>query len=224
MNQPIAFQSLIGREIPPLPEPLIPRMFDLFEVARGMRVRPDLARLWRQASVTQFPTLGFSAVAVGALAMEFDVQRPSDRARMAEWLRSGRGTMSRRVADFLRGSDFASPRAVREMQELASDRGGDLLDRLENLNERPDYVQRWVARHERGAVEAIRTVLYLIGGRDLDADIFSLCRVIDNAHARKRALIAEPTESWPDEGEGPPHDEHWSWYKHDWLWPINRLP
>jgi hypothetical protein len=218
MSQPIAFQSLIGREIPPLPEPLIPRMPDLFEVARGMRVRPDLARLWRQASVTQFPTLRFSAVAVGALAMEFDVQRLSDRARMAEWLRSGRGTMSCRVADFLRGSDFASPRAVREMQELALDRGGDLLDRLENLNGRPDYVQRWVARHERGAVESIRTVLYLIGGRDLDADCLSLCDEIDALYAQKRALIAEPSLR----GTEPPESE--GWWERDWLWPINRLP
>ena len=213
MSQPIAFQSLIERPLPPLPEQIVPRLPDLFEVTRGMRVRPDLASLWREAATTPLPTLGFSAVAVGALALEFDPQRASDRARMTEWLRSGRGTMSRRVAEFLRESDFASPRAVREMREFAQDRAGHLLDRLENMKRRPDYAQRWMARHERGTVESIRTVLYLIGGRDLDADFLAVCDEIDALYAQKRAFVAE-SGGWPDE----------SWWERDWLWPINRLP
>lgn len=218
MAQQIAFQSLMDREIPPVAEPLIPRMPDLFEVARGMQVSTDLARLWREASTTRFPSLGFSATAVGALAMGFDCQRDADRARMTQWLKTGRGTMSRRVAEFLQSSDFASHRAIREMQDLAWDKGTRLIDRLENLTSRPEYITRWAARNERGSMEAIGTVLHLIGGNRLDADCFSLCRVIDNAHAQKRTFITELTEDWTDE------DDHWSWYEHDWLWPVNSFP
>jgi hypothetical protein len=216
MNQPIAFKSLIEREIPPMPKPLVPRMPDLFEVARGMEVSPALARLWREAANTQFPTLGFSAVAIGALAMEFECQRAADRRRMKKWLMTGRGTMSRRVSEFLRHSDFASPRAISNMQEIAGEMGSDLLDRLGSLTDRPDYAQRWAARNERGKIEAIRTVICLIGGFDLDADVNSLCRVIDELYGQKQAFIEEA--QWANE------ERLWSWYEGDWLWPVNSLP
>lgn len=226
MNQRIAFQSLMEREVPPLPEPLIPRMPDLFEVARGMQVSPDLARLWREASTTQFPSLGFSATAVGALAMEFDCQRDADRARMTQWLITGRGTMSRRVSEFLRRSDFASPRAIREMQDVVWDKGTRLLDRLENLTSRPEYVARWAARNERGSMDSIKTLLYLLGGDRAADDSLGMCRVVDYAYASRRAFIEEPRESWEEavmRGAEPP-DELEGWWERDWLWPVNKFP
>jgi len=226
MKERIAMQALMERPLPPVPEQIVPRMPDLFEVARGMMVRPDLARLWREAATTPLPSLGFSAIAAGALALEYDPERPSDQARMTQWLMTGRGTMSRRVSDFLRGSDFASPCAVREMQDIAWETGSRLIDRLENLTSRPEYDQRWAARHERGCVEAIKTVLYLIGGKRAADDSFSQCRVIDYVYAPKRAFIAEPRESWEEAvmpGAEPP-DELEGWWERDWLWPVNKFP
>jgi hypothetical protein len=187
-----ASSSWLAREIPPLEHEAPPELPALDTLLEGLSSADWLRATYEQGCGA--PTLFSRAVPLGLVARLWSPVDAHARATLHTWLKTGRGTASRRVGDWLSTSAFATRRE--RLARAALDAADRLSDRLETLPARAETLELdelsqvvGLARLERDDLASVHAVLYLLGGRSAVADLDDALDVTDRCAATQRSMI-----------------------------------
>lgn len=150
-----AFEKLINKPVPPVKEEVPLNIPEIGEIVEGMRVAKWMAREYNtMKNVTRYSSI----CALGMVANLWEPQIRADRERLKSWLMTGRGTMVRRVDDWLFGAEFGFDDYQHALYH--ADRLADKMYMA--VHKLTDIHNPWLIAAERQDLENARSVLFLV--------------------------------------------------------------